>query len=177
MNQIKIDNATSDFIISKATINDANDIISFLNAVGGETDFLTFGLNEFPFSVQNEIDIINECNEQNECSMLLGKINNEIVSHLFLDRSSLKRIHHIGTIGVTVGKKHWRKSIGKNMILFAMDWAKSQKITKLQLSVRTDNISAIELYKKLGFYIECTLSKAVKIEDCYFDNYLMELDL
>ena len=166
-----------DLIISKANIVDAEDIVHFLNMAGGESDFLTFGLNDFPVSIAEEKEIITECNLQEQCLMLVGKINGEIISQLFLERSNNLRLSHIGTLGITVAKKYWRRSIGKKMILAAIDWAKLSHLTKLQLYVRTDNVGAIDLYKKLGFDIEGTITRAVKIENKYFDNYLMGLHL
>ena len=166
-----------DLVISEADISDAHSIVHFLNTAGGESDFLTFGLNDFPVSVEEEKAIIIECQDQKHCLMLIGKINGDVVSQLFLERSSMARLAHIGTLGITVAKKHWRKSIGKQMLLAAVDWAKSNRITKLQLYVRTDNIGAIDLYKKLGFVIEGTIMRAVKIENHYFDNYLMGFSL
>ncbi len=166
-----------DFIIAKATIEDAKAVVDFLNKVGGETDFLTFGLDEFPISVEEEQSIISECLEQDICLMLLAKINDEIVGQLFLEGSSLKRLKHIGTFGITVSKKYWGKSIGKKMILAAMEWAKSKDLSKIQLYVRTDNEAAVCMYKKLGFAIEGTISNAVRIDGIYFDNYVMGIIL
>lgn len=165
------------FIISKAMVDDASDIVDFLNTVGGETEFLTFGLCEFPISVEEEKTMITECIEQEICLMLVGKLHGEVISQLFLDRSSLKRLRHVGTIGIAVSKKHWGKSIGKKMIFTALDWAKSQNISKLQLLVRRDNTSAIKLYENLGFVTEGTITRAVLIDGIYFDNYLMGLEL
>ena len=163
-------------IISKASVDDAFDIVRFLNVIGGETDFLTFGLNGFPLSIQEEKNIISECGGDGQSLMLVGKIDNEIVSQLFLERSPMVRLSHIGTIGVTVARAHWRKSIGKKMMLSALEWAISTNITKLQLAVRSDNEHAIQLYKKLGFHIEGTVTRAVRIGETYFDNYLMGLE-
>lgn len=163
--------------ISQASTNDASQIVDFLNSVAGETDYLTFGENEFPFSVQEEEAIIKECLEKNLCLMLVGKIENEIVSQLFLQRSSKPRVAHIGDIGISVSKKYWRLSIGKHMMLAAIDWAKNNDVTKLQLQVRTDNERAVQLYKKLGFVIEGTLTWAIKIDGAYFDEYSMGLQL
>lgn len=44
----------NNIIITKASLDDAEDIVNFLNKVGGESDFLTFGLNDFPLSVEDE---------------------------------------------------------------------------------------------------------------------------
>lgn len=163
--------------ISQASIDDAEDIVEFLNIVGGETDFLTFGAEEFPFSVAEEKEIIRECLEQNMCLMLIGKIDNQIVSQLYLQCSKKPRLEHIGDLGISVFKKYWGLSIGKHMMLAAIEWAKNNGITKLQLQVRTDNDRAIQLYKKLGFAIEGTITRALKIGDIYFDEYRMGLEL
>jgi RimJ/RimL family protein N-acetyltransferase len=165
----------SELIISKAFVEDAAEIISFLNKLGGETDFLTFGENEFPFSVKEEKDVISEFLKNNTCLMLVGKIKGKIVSHLFIDRSDKERLEHIGDIAVSVEKNHWGKSIGFEMVSFAIEWAKDRKISKLQLQVRTDNDRAINIYKKLGFSEEGRITQSMKIGDTYFDDYIMGL--
>lgn len=40
---------TESLVIHKAKAEDALEIINFLNAVGGESDYLTYGLNDFYF--------------------------------------------------------------------------------------------------------------------------------
>lgn len=83
-----------DLIISKARVHDAEDIVDFLNMAGGESNFLTFGLNHFPVSVAEEREIITECNDHEQCLMLIGKIRGEVISQLFLERSSSGRLSH-----------------------------------------------------------------------------------
>lgn len=165
-----------ELVLSRASIDDTQQLIDFLNIVGGETDYLTFGANAFPLSVSEEKKIILECLEQNICLMLIGKIDNEIVAQLFLQRST-KEFAHIGGIGISVSKQHWGKSIGAHMMLAAMEWAKAHNITKIQLQVRADNQRAVQLYKKLGFDIESTITKAIKIDNVYFDDYIMGMQL
>jgi len=163
--------------IAQAALDDAEEIVNFLNVVGGETDFLTFGAHEFPVSVAEEKKTITECLEQKRCLMLVGKIENEIVCQLFLQRSDKPRLAHLGDIGISVSKKFWGLSIGRHMLLVAIEWAKNNGVTKLQLQVRTDNERAIQLYKKLGFVIEGTITHAIKIGDIYFDEHVMGLKL
>lgn len=50
-------------------------------------------------------------------------------------------------------------------------------MAKLQLQVRTDNTHAVQLYKKLGFVVEGTITRSLKIKAVYFDEYLMGLEL
>lgn len=166
-----------DLIISQPSVGDAVEIIDFLNKVGGETDYLTFGFNEFPISLEEEKQTIAECLKKKSCLMLVAKMGNEIVSQLFLQRSSCTRLAHIGDVGISVSKHWWGKSIGKQMMLAAIEWAQQNAITKIQLHVRTDNERAILLYSKLGFVIEGTIKKAIKINGIYFDNHIMGLGL
>tara|TARA_R110002126_G_scaffold286752_1_gene438879 strand:+ start:2949 stop:3488 length:540 start_codon:yes stop_codon:yes gene_type:complete len=174
--EILLDN-NERLIISKACNNDAEHIIAFLNRVGGETEFLTFGLGEFDVSLNEEIQIISNCLELNQRLMIVGKINDTIVSQLFLDRSNRTRLSHIGDIGISVGKAYRGHSIGTHMLSLAVGWSKANGLSKLQLQVRTDNHIAIKLYDKFGFTIEGTISRAMKINDAYFDDYLMGLNL
>lgn len=168
-------NASNDLIIAKATIDNSKQIVDFLNSVAGETDFLTFGFNEFPFSIEQETNIISECLEKNRCLMLVGKVDNSIVSQLFIDVSSSKRLSHIGHLGISVRKKFWGKSVGTRMIIAAIDWAKEKNLAKLQLQVRSDNAGAVALYKKFGFIIEGTIKRSIKIDTTYYDEFLMGL--
>lgn len=163
--------------ISKACVSDAKNIIRFLNKVGGETDFLSFGLNQFPFSLLDEKALIKECLSKGHTLMLVGFINQQIVSQLFLDRSHVPRLSHSGSLGITVSKRYWGQSIATHMLNEAMAWSKSNQITKLQLDVHADNHRAIALYTRLGFVIEGTMTRGMKINDVYFDNVLMGLEL
>lgn len=163
--------------ISKATLYEAKKIISFLNKVGGETNFLTFGLNDFPCTLKEEKNIISQCLNKNYKLMLVAKDGEEIIGQLFLDRSSEIRLAHIGEIGISITKDYWGKSIGMQLLMYARGWSKDNKITKLQLIVRNDNYRAIALYIKLGFTFEGRLINSMKIDNDYFDCYIMGLIL
>lgn len=164
-------------IIGKAQPEDAQKIVEFLNKVGGETDFLTFGLNEFPLNAKEERTIIANCIREDRNLMLVGKLNHKIITQLFLETSSQQRLKHIGNLGLSVLRECWGQKIGSQMLSCAIDWAKEKKLSKLQLQVRTDNHSAIQLYKKFGFVCEGTISKALRIGNRDYDDYLMGLIL
>lgn len=163
--------------IDKPSVEHAQKIVSFLNSAGGESDFLTFGVNEFPLSIQEEELSIQESLKSNRTLMLVGKIDQEIVSQLYLDRTYNTRTSHIGEVAVSVKKELWGNSIGTHMMLTSISWARENGITKLHLYVRVDNDAAINLYKKLGFVIEGQISRAVKVNGHYHDNYIMGLVL
>lgn len=170
-------NTADDLIISKATVKHAEQIVNFLNAVAGETDFLTFGFNEFPLSVAEEEEFISVCLEKNNSLMLVGHVKGEIASQLFIDVSTQPRLSHIGSLGISVSKKYWGMSIGTRMLAAAIAWAKEKNMGKLQLQVRTDNVSAVALYKKSGFIVEGTITRSIKVHGHYYDEFIMGLPL
>ena len=163
--------------ITQVKVDDAVDLISYLNSIGGESDFLTFGLNEFPLSVDEEEVFIKKITESGRNMMLIGRVENQIVSQLFIDNLSNPRLQHIGDLSISVKKTFWGMSIGTHMLNSSILLSKKKNISKIQLYVRTDNDPAINLYKKHGFSIEGTISRAIKINEVYYENYLMGLNI
>lgn len=163
--------------ISLAQLHDAKKIVEFLNQVGGESDFLTFGFNQFPYSVEEELKIIRDSLEKESSLMLIGKINCRIIAHLFLDISSQPRLSHIGHLGICLKQQYWGLKIGKHLIDIAIIWAKNKSLKKIQLQVRHDNARAVKLYQSSGFKIEGLLTQSIQIDEKSFDEYIMGLDL
>ncbi|CAO5682405.1 MAG: hypothetical protein HEEMFOPI_01658 [Holosporales bacterium] len=168
---------SSEYIISEAKIEDAEEIVFFLNNVGGETDFLTFGKNDFPYSGEDERKIIENCLILKQDLMLVCTFKSEIIGHLFLSRSKQTRLAHIANIGVSVYKQYWGEKIASMMLLKSIEFAKKNGINRLEVYVRKDNLMAINLYLKLNFEIESIIKKNIKINNDYYDNYLMVLFL
>ncbi len=68
-----------------------------------------------------------------------------------LIKNACQRMGHIDDIFV---KKNARKrGFGKLLIEEFINWLNSQKVSKISLSVRTNNKVAIQLYKKAGFSV------------------------
>ena len=69
-----------ELILRKPIKEDAKNIIEYLNIVGGESDNLLFGAGEVKLSVEDEISFIESINKDNNSLMLIGLIDNEIVT-------------------------------------------------------------------------------------------------
>ena len=164
-------------IIEKAHSEQAQDIIDYLNAVAGDSDYLTFGLNDFGLSLDEEQAIINDCLDNDNSLMLVATVDKKIISQLFVEVSPRPRLSHIGHLGLTVSKAYWRQAVGSKMLAEAISWAKNKQLLKLQLQVRIDNVAAIQLYKKYGFFIEGIISESLNIDGRTFDELLMGLKL
>ena len=164
--------------VRQAMIEDARSIIDFYNIVGGETNFLSFGGNEFKRDeVEYQTFLEDTFNEKNSI-ILLGTINDQIISIGSINSSQKERTKHVGTLGIVIKKEYWRQSLGKLLMNSLIDWAKQNDLTrKIQLVTNEDNHKAIQLYKILGFEIEGVMKEDTFINGKYCNTLMMGLFL
>ena len=136
--------------IVKAKPSDAAQLLAFMKRIGGETDNLTFGAEGVPFSVEEEAAYIASMEGSADSLMLLAKDGEVIVGNASLSRLP-RRMSHRGDISVAVAKEYWNKGIGRKLMEETIAFAKEHGFSVIDLQVRSDNVSAIHLYEKLGF--------------------------
>ena len=138
--------------IKKATEEEAEKIVEYVNLVGGESDNLTFGKDEFHMTVDEEREFIKNLNKTKSSAIFLGKINDEIVCVGNIISHSKERIKHQSTIGISVKKKYWSMGIGTILMEELIKFAKETNIIKIiSLEVLTEkNMSQTELAEKIG---------------------------
>lgn len=166
-----------ELFISEAEIEDAAIIIDYLNQVGGESDFLTFGKNECQLNELEEMEIIQDYIEQNNSLLLLGFIDDELVSMLSIKGEQQDRMKHIGHFAITVKKKYWNMSIASTMMEEMLEMIENTSLKILDLEVRSDNVNAIKLYEKFNFKKIGTYPKMFYLNQQYYDAILMNLYL
>lgn len=165
-------------IIREPKEDDARAIIEYCNTVGGESDNLTFGKDEFHNTIEQEIDFIKRINEGSNIMMLLGVINCSIVSIANIIRQTKKRLSHNSEIGISVKKDYWRNGIGSIVIEQLINYAKEcGEIKNISLGVRATNLNAIKMYEKFGFVKVGVHNKYFNINGVYDDELIMDLYL
>ena len=88
-------------IIKEAEETEANELISFISAVCGESKFFTFDPGEFTIRNIDEIKLIREFRKSNYQAILIGRIQNEIVGHLAFRSGLLQRLRH-DLVGIAI---------------------------------------------------------------------------
>ena len=163
-------------IIRRANKSDAKALIEYLNVIGGESDFLTFGAGEFGRNVEKEEDFIENISKQENALFIVAEVNGKVVGNLNFSGGPRQRTAHAGEFGVSVLKEYWGSGIGEELIKYLIDWSKSSGIIrKIDLRARTDNARGIHLYKKLGFTEEGIVKRDFLINGEFYDSLLMGL--
>ncbi|OXX83770.1 hypothetical protein AVM15_08595 [Paraclostridium benzoelyticum] len=175
MKEIKLKNGKT-AILRSPIKEDAQAMIDYLNIIGGESDFITFGKNEFSMSVEAEQDYIERINSMDNSKNVLIIIEDEIVGIASITSVQKERMKHNGTLGISIRKKYWGIGLGSDIMAYLIDWAKSNKITKkINLLVREDNIRGVKLYEKFGFEKEGLLKKDIRVNGVYYNTIAMGL--
>lgn len=165
-------------VLREAIPADAQSIIDFYNIVGGESDFLSFGKNEFIRSPDEYANYIETVAAEDNSIMLLAVINGAIASIATINSSQRARSLHNGTLGIVISEQYTGYGLGKKMMMELIQWAKQNSITKkISLVTREDNLRAIDLYEKLGFEEEGRLKNDTYMNGRYYSAVLMGLQL
>lgn len=163
-------------VIEKASCEDAQAIIDYLKQAGGETDNLTFGADEFNFTVEEEEKHIKQLENSCDEVMFVAKDNGKIVGDASLSRLP-RRMKHRGDFGIAVLKEYWNKGIGSRLLNEIINFAKENSFEVIDLQVRSDNKGAIHLYEKFGFKKIGTHESFFKIgnEEIAFDYMCLKI--
>jgi putative acetyltransferase len=107
--------------------------------------------------------------------MLVATIAGEVVGLLDLRGvSKSPRRRHAGTIGMAVRDDRQGRGVGTALMQAAIELAdRWLNYQRLELTVYTDNLAAIHLYRKFGFAIEGTHAAYAFRDGLYVDAYLM----
>ena len=107
--------------------------------------------------------------------VLVAEIDGEVVGNAGLHPvSKSPRRRHAGTIGMAVRDDWHGRGVGTALMAAIVDLADNWLgYRRLELTVYTDNVAAVALYRKFGFEMEGTLREYSYRDGEYVDAYTM----
>ena len=139
------------YIIREAFPDDAEKMISYLNQVGGESDNLLIGENEFTVPIEGVKRKLAMSKDSENSIVLIALENDQIIARAELEGYYPARFRHRAKFSISVKKEYWNQGIGTEMIKRIFEQAKNLKIRIIELEVIADNERGINLYHKMGF--------------------------
>ena len=105
---------------------------------------------------------------------LVAECDGQIVGNAGLSVEQHPRRRHVANIGMAVHDDHHGKGIGSQLLAAMIDLAENWlAVTRIELSVYTDNAAGVALYEKHGFQIEGTARQYAFRDGQYVDVYHM----
>ena len=167
VNSIQIyDKLGREVIFRSAEVTDAAALIDYLKITTGETPFLIREPDEVNITLEQEIGFIeNKLYAEREV-MLVATIDGKHIGNFsVMGIGPFKRYAHRCEIAIALYQEYCGCGIGKRMIQTVLDLAKDFGYEQAELEVLSDNVAAIELYKKLGFEKYGSFPRSVKYSD------------
>ena len=153
-----------------------NDLLGFneaLNEVCAERKYLA-SINGF--SIEMHWDFLCEVLLRG-APQIVALNDSKIIGWCDIRPRELEGFTHVGRLGMGVKKAYRRLGIGELLLDECLRDARSGGIEKVELEVFSDNIPAVQLYRKHGFLEEGRKIKARKLDGNYQDIILMGLQL
>lgn len=167
-----------ELFIRPAEEGDAAAVIEYMNLVGGESDFLTYGKNGCRYTVEEEKEFIGETRGLPDSICLSGWIGDELACFANLRAERKERLSHNCEMGVTVRKKYWGLGAASALLTELIGFAKeNQTLRTIHLGVYGRNRRAIRLYEKFGFEAVGRHRDYFCVDGVYDDEILMDLHL
>lgn len=158
--------------------SDAEQMIKYMNTIGGESDNLTFGKDGFHLDEEQEREYLKNSKDDPDNIMLLGFIDGNIACSVNIRVPDKKRLAHNGELGISVKKEYWHMGIGSALMAELIEFARNKgTIRNISLGVREGNANAVRLYEKYGFIRVGVHKNFFNINGSFYDEILMDLYL
>jgi RimJ/RimL family protein N-acetyltransferase len=105
-------------------------------------------------SVGDERRYIRALRRHPHAALLVAESDGQLVGRLSLSRDPNPASTHVADLGLMVAAGHRRRGIGTALLQAAESWARTARISKLELHVFPHNAPAIALYERLGYLRE-----------------------
>lgn len=163
------------FKIRRATEEDADSLAALRASVISESPFLLETASE----VKNDPELMKRQIQRHSDHgyFLVAELGSQLIGMLTFGRSEFLKIKHRGGLMTIVHKEHRRSGVGRSLLNAFLEAArKDSTLERLDISVMSENTSAIRLYESLGFNIEGRRARAYKFPDgSYQDEIYMGL--
>ena len=165
------------YIIREARKENAEKVLEYTKIVGGQTNNLTFGSEGLNLTVDEEENILENIYNSDKSIFLLTCLNDENIGLGNISAKTRNRMNHKAVLGISIKKEFWGQGIAQELMAKLIEFSNESGLEIIELTVRSDNERAINLYKKFGFKKTGTIPADMKIDGKYFDTDYMILNL
>lgn len=160
-------------MIREATPKDAEKFLNLLKEVENKADFMLFEIGERKTTIEKQRQQLEIIEKQENATILLAEDEGNLVGYLITIGGTTQRKKHTAYVVVGVLDEFKGKGIGTLLFEKLDEWANAHDITRLELTVATQNEVGVHLYKKMGFDVEGIKRNSLKIKGQFFDEFYM----
>ncbi|GGE63009.1 bifunctional histidine phosphatase family protein/GNAT family N-acetyltransferase [Priestia taiwanensis] len=161
------------FFLRTITEEDASSVLHLMKIIDSESSYMLYGIGERTTSPEQQRKNIKNILKRDNATILLAMDDQTPIGYMMALGGTTERTKHSAYLVIGILHSHTGKGIGKALFEKMEQWAIAHSITRLELTVMTNNERAVYLYKKLGFEIEGMKKQAFFLHNEYIDAYEM----
>lgn len=154
--------------VRRACSDDADYLEKFMQSLLGEKLPVLYS-KAAPPSLDDVIAFIKAHSDPNVSLLIVAIDDGRLIGMLDAEIHRNSQRSHCTNFGMSVLNEYRRHGIGSALLTELFLWAKHQHLKRIELEVFSNNLSAIRLYKKMGFLVEGIKKEAVQVGDGYVD--------
>ncbi|ART77166.1 GNAT family N-acetyltransferase [Sutcliffiella horikoshii] len=160
-------------LIREIRMEDAENSLVLIKEVESTSTFMLMEPGERETTLEQQQKRIELLDKQKNSTIFVAEENGKLIGYLFVMGGSVKRTKHTAYLVIGILEEYRGKGVGTKLFDHVTNWVSKHNISRLELTVVTENESGVALYKKSGFDIEGTKRKSLIINDRSYDEYYM----
>jgi RimJ/RimL family protein N-acetyltransferase len=161
--------------VRRAAEDDAANLHALRLTIFGETEFMLWEPGEFRDTVEDEGRRIARLNSQPNSACLVAAEGATLVGFLNAMGGQVNRLRHSTILALGVLRASWGQGIATSLLRSAMAWSREAGLRRVELTVHTTNVRAVNLYLRSGFQVEGVRRSSLLVSGKYVDEYLMSV--
>ncbi len=162
-------------IIREIQSEDVEGFWDLLNTLDTETNYMMYepGERQQKTTIQELRDDIDENVIHGNDFLQTALDDGKIVGYIRAERGKFNRVYHTAYIVAGILEAYSGKGIGTSFFKNLDQWAKTNGVTRLELTVECCNHAAKHLYEKSGFKVEGIREKSMLVNGVFVDEFYM----
>ncbi|PAD21332.1 GNAT family N-acetyltransferase [Terribacillus saccharophilus] len=160
-------------LIREIKTSDAENFINLIKEVESKSDFMLMEDGERKTTPEQQKKQLERFEQQNNSTIFVAEEKDKLIGYLIAIGGSVNRTKHSAYLVIGMLQDYRGKGIGKKLFDNVIKWALKHNLSRLELTVVTENEAGVTLYKKMGFDIEGTKRNSLIINGRTFNEYYM----
>ncbi|AVQ36884.1 GNAT family N-acetyltransferase [Staphylococcus kloosii] len=159
--------------IREIGINDVQDFIKLLKSIYDESDFMIYNPGEYAPSINDALSKLEHFITSPTNAIYIAEYNSELVGFATVTTKDYERAKHEAKFSMGVVKFYREKGLGQSLINSVEAWCLNHNIRRIEVTVVTENVAAVDIFKATGYQIEGELRDKLFIDNKYYNEYVM----
>lgn len=151
---------------------DAADYVRLLEQIDRESRFLMWEPGERQVSADDIRRRLTDSGSSDRLR-LVALVGDALVGFLVAHRGQPRRVRHRADFTMAVLQDHQSRRIGTELLAALDSWATAVGISRLELTVMSDNEPALALYERAGYRLEGRKRDAIIVDGTGVDELVM----